>query len=149
MSALVANKVRIDAMLRAAAVLPPYGFTWYWEGKQHVLGTNADAVGKMLLDENVRATDVAARLGGDEFAVILQHTTPRGGRRRVAMLEQLINGATVDFEAAEIPVRASFGTIAFGADDEATNLIARADAEMYRKKRAKPLVLRPWLHRAS
>ena len=102
-----------------------------------------------LLDENVRATDVAARLGGDEFAVILQHTTPRGGRRRVAMLEQLINSSTVDFEAAEIPVRASFGTIAFGADDEASNLIARADADMYRKKRAKPLVLRPWLHRAT
>ncbi len=102
-----------------------------------------------LLDENVRATDMAARLGGDEFAVILQHTTPRGGRRRAAMLEQLINGSTVDFEVAEIPVRASFGTIAFGADDEATNLIARADAEMYRRKRAKPLILRPWLHRAS
>ena len=102
-----------------------------------------------LLDENVRATDVAARRGGDEFAVILQHTSPRGGRRRVAMLEQLINGSTVDFEAAEIPVRASFGTIAFGGDDEATSLIARADAEMYRRKRAKPLVLRSWLHRAT
>ena len=54
-----------------------------------------------LLDENVRATDVAARLGGDEFAVILQHTTPRGGRRRVAMLEQIINSSTVDIETAE------------------------------------------------
>ena len=102
-----------------------------------------------LLDEIVRATDVAARLGGDEFAVILQHTTPRGGHRRVAMLEQLINGSAVDIATAEIPVRGSFGIVAFGADDETTNLIARADADMYRKKRAKPLVLRPWLHRAS
>ena len=45
--------------------------------------------------------------------------------------------------------RFEFGTIAYGADDEVTNLIARADAEMYRKKRAQPLVLRPWLHRAT
>ena len=102
-----------------------------------------------LLDENLRATDVAARLGGDEFAVILIHTTPRGGRLRIAALEAEVNSSLVTFEAAEIPMRASFGTVAFGDDDEANNLIARADADMYRRKRAKPLVLRPWLHRQT
>ena len=100
-----------------------------------------------LLDENLRSTDIAARLGGDEFAVILIHTTPRGGRLRIAALEHEANSSLVTFEAAEIPVRASFGTVAFGGDDETANLIARADAEMYRRKRAKPLVLHPWLHR--
>jgi diguanylate cyclase (GGDEF)-like protein len=107
-----------------------------------VLGHVAD-----LLDENLRATDVAARLGGDEFAVILIHTTPRGSRLRIAALEQEVNSSLVTFEAAEIPVRASFGTVAFGGDDEANNLIARADADMYRRKNAKPMVLHPWLHR--
>jgi len=107
-----------------------------------VLGHMAD-----LLDENLRATDVAARVGGDEFAVILVHTTPRGGRLRIAALEAEVNSSLGTFEAAEIPVRASFGTVAFGGDDEANNLIARADADMYSRKRAKPLVLRPWLHR--
>jgi diguanylate cyclase (GGDEF)-like protein len=102
-----------------------------------------------LLDENVRATDVAARIGGDEFAVILVHTTPRGGRRRIAALEQEVNASLVVIEAAEIPMRASFGTVAFGCEDDANNLIARADAEMYRKKRAKPMVLHPWLHRQT
>lgn len=102
-----------------------------------------------LLDESVRVTDVAARLGGDEFAVILVHTSPGGGRRRVTALERLVNGSAVTFEAAEIPVRASFGSVAFGSADETTKFIARADAEMYRKKRSKPLVLRPWLRRPS
>ena len=64
-------------------------------------------------------------------------------RLRSAALEQEVNSSLVNFEAAEIPVRASFGTVAFGCDDEANNLIDRADADLYRKKRAKPLVLSP------
>ncbi|MFP6745765.1 MAG: GGDEF domain-containing protein [Alphaproteobacteria bacterium] len=109
---------------------------------EQMLGHVAD-----LLDENLRATDVAARFGGDEFAIILIHTTPRSGRLHIAALEQEANSSLVTFEAAKIPVRASFGTVAFGCGDEANNLIDRADADMYRKKHAKPLVLRPWLHR--
>ncbi len=66
---------------------------------------------------------------------------------RIAALGAEVNSSLVTFEAAEIPVRTSFGTVAFGGDDEANNLIARTDAYMYRRKRAKPLVLRPWLHR--
>ena len=100
-----------------------------------------------LLKDSVRAIDVAARLGGDEFAVILIHTSARQCRQRIKTLELGVNQLIVNFDNAQIPVRASFGVVAFDRNDDIASLIAQADAEMYRKKRAKPPVLRPWLHR--
>ena len=99
------------------------------------------------LKESVRSVDVAARLGGDEFAVILVHTSANQCRQRVKILESGVNDLIVTFDDVQIPVRASFGVVAFGRDDDIAELIAQADAEMYRRKRAKPPVLRPWLHR--
>ena len=99
------------------------------------------------LKESVRSVDVAARLGGDEFAVILVHTSANQCRQRVKILESGVNQLIVTFDDVQIPVRASFGVVAFGRDDDIAELIAQADAEMYRRKRAKPPVLRPWLHR--
>ncbi len=103
----------------------------------------------VLLGNNVRATDFVSRIGGDEFAAILVHTGQRGGRRRAAALERLINGAVVEYGTFDIPVRASFGVTPFGPGDEAEALLARADALMYRVKRAKPRILHPWIRRTK
>ena len=100
-----------------------------------------------LLSESVRAIDVAARIGGDEFAVIMVHTSARDGRQRIKSLERAVNNSIVTFDAVQIPVRASFGVVAFDRSDDIAGLIAQADSEMYYRKRAKPPVLRPWLHR--
>lgn len=100
-----------------------------------------------LLSESVRAIDVAARIGGDEFAVIMVHTSARNGRQRIKSLERAVNNSIVTFDAVQIPVRASFGVVAFDRSDDIAGLIAQADSEMYYRKRAKPPVLRPWLHR--
>ncbi len=100
-----------------------------------------------LLNDSVRAIDVAARLGGDEFGVIMVHTSARHGRQRIKALELEINQLIVGFDSAQIPVRASFGVVAFDRTDDIASLITQADNEMYQKKHAKPLVLRPWLHR--
>lgn len=100
-----------------------------------------------LLHDSVRAIDVAARIGGDEFAVIMVHTSARNGRQRIKSLELAVNQLIVSYDGAQIPVRASFGVVKFSRDDNIASLIAQADCEMYEKKRAKPPVLRPWLHR--
>ncbi len=100
-----------------------------------------------LLTDNVRTIDVAARLGGDEFGVIMVHSSARHGRQRIKALELEVNQLIVNFDSVQIPVRASFGMVGFDRHDDIAGLIARADAEMYSKKRAKPPVLRPWLHR--
>ncbi len=99
-----------------------------------------------LLNDSVRAIDVAARLGGDEFAVILVHTSARNGHQCIKTLELAVNQLIVAFDSAQIPVRASFGVVAFDRGDDIASLIAQADSQMYQKKRAKPPVLRPWLH---
>ncbi len=100
-----------------------------------------------LLSDSLRAIDVAARLGGDEFGVILVHTTARDGRNRIKALERAVNQSIMEFDNAQIPVRASFGVVTFDRTDNIASLIAQADSEMYDSKRAKPPVLRPWLHR--
>ena len=100
-----------------------------------------------LLRGSVRAIDVAARVGGDEFAVILVHTSAHNGRQRIGSLDREVNQLIVAFDNAQIPVRASFGVVDFDLSDDIVSLIAQADSEMYSKKRAKPPVLRPWLHR--
>lgn len=100
-----------------------------------------------LLIDSVRSIDVAARLGGDEFALILVHTAAYNGRQRIKALDRAVNNTVVSYGKASIPVRASFGVAAFDHSDDIVSLIARADAEMYQRKRSKPLVLRPWLHR--
>lgn len=97
-----------------------------------------------LLAKHVRTTDVVARIGGDEFTAILVQVGEQDGLRRAAALELLLNAAVVLFGAAEIPVHASLGVATFGAGDEAADLVTRADAAMYRKKQAKPPVLRAW-----
>lgn len=101
-----------------------------------------------LLNDNLRATDVVARLGGDEFSVALVHTSTGYGRRRAEALECLLNSSIVQYQGYDIPIRASFGIKAFGPNTEAESLLARADAAMYRSKRAKPQVLHAW-HRRS
>ena len=102
-----------------------------------------------LLSDNVRATDFVARIGGDEFAAILVHSTPRGGRRRAAALERLLNAAVVPYGEFDIPVRASMGVKPYGPGDKPEALIARADTAMYRNKRAKPRILHPWVRRKA
>ncbi len=100
-----------------------------------------------LLKSNTRTTDVLARLGGDEFAAILVHTPARSGRKRAQSLDRLLNASVVAFGESEIPVRASFGIKCFGPGDDVETLVARADAAMYRNKRAKPSVLHTWRKR--
>ena len=103
----------------------------------------------MLLNVNVRATDVVARIGGDEFATILTHTSPDASSHRASALDLLLNRSAVPWGDYEILVHASFGAKTYGTDDGADALIARADAAMYRNKRAKPRVLRPWRPRST
>ncbi len=102
-----------------------------------------------LLSHNVRATDVVARPGGDEFIATLVHTGVRGGCRRAAALEQLLNAAVVRYGRFEIPVRASFGVTPYGPGDKAVDLLTRADTAMYRVKRTKPRMLRHWRVRTN
>jgi diguanylate cyclase (GGDEF)-like protein len=90
-----------------------------------------------LLERHTRDTDAVARLGGDEFAVLLNDADHDGARKRVSILDRLLNGTMVTWDGFKIPVRASFGVADFGPDDDAEGVARRADEAMYARKRAR------------
>ena len=75
----------------------------------------------------LRATDLLGRVGGDEFGVILELTDHTAALEVIRRLERAITGWH----------HASTGLAQWDGSEDAASLIARADADMYAKKRAK------------
>jgi diguanylate cyclase (GGDEF)-like protein len=90
-----------------------------------------------ILVENVRESDRVARVGGDEFVVLLTRTERDGGLARAETLNDLVNCALVAWQGRLIPIRASFGFQAYGGEDAADTLLARADEAMYTVKKVR------------
>lgn len=88
-----------------------------------------------LLQANIRATDVAARIGGDEFALILEEVDQDGVLAKAEELEQLLRTTACDFGEEKLTVTASIGFTMLLSSDNESSLIARADANMYARKR--------------
>lgn len=85
----------------------------------------------------MRPTDAVARLGGDEFAIVLSGVRERANAHTVA--DKIIAAAHAPFEVGSLhlAIGASVG-VAFGVDPALgwRDLIARADAMLYRAKKA-------------
>jgi diguanylate cyclase (GGDEF)-like protein len=90
-----------------------------------------------LLSENVRGTDFTGRLGGDEFAILLTRSDWNNGLKRAEAFDQLINGASVEWEGATIAIAASFGVQTYGPEDDLSQVLKSADDAMYAAKRAR------------
>jgi diguanylate cyclase (GGDEF)-like protein len=99
-----------------------------------------------LLTRHTRATDAVARLGGDEFAVILGGADPIDGRVKAARLAEMLNGLSVTWKEARIPVRASVGIVDYAGGDMAEEIVHRADLDMYHKKRLSAAATRAAVH---
>lgn len=87
-----------------------------------------------LLSRQTRLTDSVARIGGDRFAAILTETDLKGAKKRVRVLDRMLNYTTIPWKGAEIPVKASFGAVAYGPADDKTEVFERANAAMYAHK---------------
>jgi diguanylate cyclase (GGDEF)-like protein len=102
------------------------GFKRVNDGQGHSAG---DALLKTVGDRwtaELRAIDLLGRTGGDEFGVILELTGGTAALEVVGRLERAIAGVH----------RASIGLAVWDGTEDATALIARADADMYAHKRA-------------
>ena len=85
-----------------------------------------------LIEDRVRATDIAARLGGDEFAVLLPDTPLTGA---TAIAEKL--RAALHDEQTQLQLRhvtASFGAAELQAGADGDALLRDADAALYSAK---------------
>lgn len=99
-----------------------------------------DAVLRALarrLREVASERDLVARIGGDEFAILIGGLDPAAGLGpRLALLERRL-AEPIALEEGEVVLGASFGVALWPEDGlDLAGLLARADAAMYRAKRA-------------
>lgn len=90
-----------------------------------------------LVAGHVRASDVAARIGGDELAVILWNVDPEQAEEKARSLEAMIETESFDYRNRKLSLGLSAGVAVLSADDTVESALARADAAMYARKRAR------------
>jgi diguanylate cyclase (GGDEF)-like protein len=100
----------------------------------HPAGDEALIKVSELLQGGVRASDCVARIGGDEFAILLEHAEEASARDTAARLADEVARCGFEKDGAELPLSVAIGVALIGPDDDADEVIARADAEMYRAK---------------
>ncbi len=109
----------------AVAIIDLDHFKAYNDRHGHLVGDRFLKQAAAAWSELVRETDVLARYGGEEFALALPDV---GGEEAEALLERL-RVATPEEE------RISAGVVVWDGKEDEAELIARADAALYRAKR--------------
>ena len=92
-------------------------------------------VGRRLLD-NVRESDIVGRMGGDEFAVALASAGRESAFNKAADLAEILRETPVRADGLSLEISASYGVYAFQPSDDPETAITRADAAMFKAKRA-------------
>jgi diguanylate cyclase (GGDEF)-like protein len=89
------------------------------------------------LQETVREIDLAGRWGGEEFVVGLPGTDLAGGVQLAERVRAALAKRTIEAPNGErLHVTASFGVAEFAGQGGLSELLAAADAALYRAKRA-------------
>jgi len=115
------------------------GFKAYNDTWGHAAGDQALATVGSALRGRARASDVVGRLGGDEFCILIPSTRPDRAVTAAEGFVAAIGDATRDLPrpGANATIGASAGVACFPEDgEERTELLARADAALYRAKAA-------------
>ncbi|TVQ57340.1 MAG: diguanylate cyclase [Rhodobacteraceae bacterium] len=87
------------------------------------------------LTDNIRTVDLAARLGGEEFVVALPDATLETARIAGERVRAAVEAPGFAHEGRPIPVTVSVGVAGLhGPEDDATAMLARADAALYQAK---------------
>ena len=83
-----------------------------------------------------RHGDVVGRYGGDEFLIVLKDTPARTARTIAERMRARVGDEPLDLGGRAVRVTLSAGVATARATDDSEGLIARADAALYRAKRA-------------
>ena len=92
-------------------------------------------VSRMLVG-GVRKSDLVARIGGDEFAILLIHSDEESAVETASRLVDMIADCDFRHGGELLPLSVAIGVGMIHPDDTPEQAIARADAEMYRRKAA-------------
>ena len=102
----------------------------------HLTGDKALVALAGLLRGEVRHSDLVARLGGDEFVILMQHADATAGHEMARRIESAIARWNLSAPLGPVRLGLSIGVQA-GGPDAVTNLLAAADADMYRVKNSR------------
>jgi len=90
-----------------------------------------------ILSQARRDEDVVARVGGEEFALVLPGTEVDEGIRVAERLCRQLEQTPMDTDIDPLVMTASFGVATISINDvNVSDIIVRADAALYRSKRA-------------
>lgn len=132
-----ARALRYDTVL-AVVMLDLDHFKNVNDAHGHAAGDQVlRAVGDACRDV-LRTNDSVGRLGGEEFAILLPETNMDGARQFAERLRQAIAACRIGLPAAELSLTATIGVAARATGEDLTfdELLARADAALYRGKAA-------------
>jgi diguanylate cyclase len=105
----------------------------------HLAGDRVLVEVAQRLEASTRSADLVARFGGDEFAVLLADGAPLRTAEDVALRMRDAVARPIDIGGRAVRVGASVGwATAIGEPFDPQTLLARADAELYRAKAARP-----------
>jgi two-component system cell cycle response regulator len=85
----------------------------------------------------LRDQDIMGRLGGEEFCICMPGVDLQGGRQACERFRDLVEQLSIHSDATTLRVTASLGVASLDPRlDDATRLMARADAAVYQAKQA-------------
>lgn len=92
-----------------------------------------------IMRDKLRDYDLVARVGGDEFIIVLPGTPYSEARATADRIQSAVAQYAKDMlNQTHVRLQASVGIATYPSDaDDLDTLLARADAEMYRDKRAR------------
>ena len=131
---------------RSAALLFVYldGMKKVNDEQGHRVGDEALAEMASVLRSVFRSTDVVARLGGDEFVVLCSAATAATATEMVERLASKLEAANAaPGRRYVLACSAGFAVADAGAETSLDELLALADADMYRVKRARRALAAP------
>ena len=103
----------------------------------HETGDRALVHFAQLLRSDRRREDVVARVGGEEFAILLPGTGVQDAIDIADILCKQLAASEIRTEKAPVRMSASFGVAVISRNDnEMADVLSRADAALYRSKRA-------------
>ncbi|MGH7708929.1 MAG: diguanylate cyclase domain-containing protein [Vulcanimicrobiaceae bacterium] len=114
------------------------GFKLVNDGYGHAVGDIVLTLAANRLINAIRATDAVARIGGDEFAIVVEPIRDRREARAIAGKIERAFAAPFDIGDARVSIGITLGLGLYPDDGlHVGELLAHADAEMYRSKRRK------------